>query len=345
MAQVRKTSNGFELVEWTDEINNIDHQYGFFTGMKLFKENFISKTEVSFDKSMNDTTLLPDSSRRLRDASKGVERKVETFLLPLGYFKHEDAITPEDIQNIRAAGTAAEDESFATVVAEKLEDMDYRVKQTHEYMMLNAAKGICKTPQGTVLANMFDEFDIQQQEVAFEFGNNSVNRKISELKQKVQSSLMTGTLAGDIRIIVGQDLFNSIVEDDSIRTAYLYYQNEGSQRYRDDLATYQSWGITEVFRHAGVEFLTYNATFKLPDGTTEKAVEDDEGFVVLPTARDMYRAYFGPANKLSGASRRGRRMFAYQYADPRDEFYDLEVETSPLFIPTQPKAIIKVKAA
>lgn len=344
MATVRTLSNGFQVTDWTDEINNIDSQYSFFTGMNMFKPKFIAQTNVSFDKSMNDTTLLPDSSRRERNASKGKDRNVQTFVLPTGYFKHDDSITPEDIQNIKAAGTANEATSMATIRFEKLEDMRFRVMQTHEYMMMNAAKGICKTPEGTVLANMFTEFGISQEVIDFalDVDTTDVDSKISELKNAVQGNLMTGSLAGDVRVVVGRGFFNALRNHPKIRAAYLSYQNQGKEQYREDLANYFAWGITETFRHGGVEFITYNATFKLPDGTTELATADKEGYTVLPNARDMYRAYYGPANKLSGANRAGKKMFAYEYPDPRDEFYDLECETAPLFIATQPKAIVKI---
>jgi len=344
MATVRTTTDGFKVTDWSDEINNIDRKYNFFTGMGIFSDNFKATTTISFDKDMNDLTLLPDSSRRERNASKGKERKVETFVLPLGYFKHDDAITPEDLQDVKMAGTANDVETWANIRAKKLEDMRWRVMLTHEYMMMKAAQGSCVTPEGTVLADMFSEFGVSQDTVDFQLDSSTtdVDAKISEVKNLVQKNLLTGSLAGRIQIVVGRGFFNALRNHANIRQSYLHYQNSGRQRLRDDLAQYFDWGITETFEHNGVEFIVYDATFKLPDGSTEVSTTDNEGYTVLPTARDMYRAYYGPANKLSLANMLGRKMFAFEYTDPRDEFYDMSVETSPLFIPTQPKAIVKV---
>jgi hypothetical protein len=65
MATTRSLTNGFQLVDWSDEINNVDNQAGLIGGMNLFRTQGISQTAVVFDKSMNDTTLLPQVSRCL----------------------------------------------------------------------------------------------------------------------------------------------------------------------------------------------------------------------------------------------------------------------------------------
>ena len=100
MATTRDYGNGFKLIDWTDAINNTDNQAGLIGSMNLYRTQGISQTAVVFDKSMNDTTLLPQVSRRAGDTTKGIDRKFETFSLPLAYFKHSDYITPEDIQAV-----------------------------------------------------------------------------------------------------------------------------------------------------------------------------------------------------------------------------------------------------
>ena len=46
--------------------------------------------------------------------------------------------------------------------AQKLADMRAQVDQSIEYMKLQAVKGIMKTPDGSVIADMFTEFSVTQ---------------------------------------------------------------------------------------------------------------------------------------------------------------------------------------
>lgn len=345
MATTRSLSNGFQLVDWSDEINNVDNQAGLIGGMNLFRTQGISQTAVVFDKSMNDTTLLPQVSRRGRETTKGNDRKVETFSLPLGYFKHSDYITPEDIQGWRMPGTPDGEESLANVRVQKLTDMRAQVEQTHEYMKLQAIKGICATPDGVVLADMFTEFGIAQHTIDFDLGDNttSVINKISELKRYLQTNLKTGGVMGGINVVVDGAFFDKLTTHPEVRQAYLYYTSQNNIN-RDSTNQFMAWGSVDQFRFKDVNFVTYDHVFKLPDGTTEAAVAASTGHVV-PVVRDLFRGYFGPSNKLSGANSVGREMFAYEFTDPKDEFHEMQVETSPLYFATQPSVLVKLTSS
>ena len=342
MATVRSYGNGFQLTEWTDEILNIDNQAGLIGGMNLFRTQGTGQTAIVFDKSMNDTTLLPQVSRRARETTKGNDRKVETFSLPLAYFKHSDYITPEDIQGWRMPGTADGEETLANVRVQKLTDMRAQVEQSLEYMKLQAVKGIMKTPDGVVIADMFTEFGVVQTTIDFDLGDatTDVNAKISELKRTLQSSLKTGGVIGGIRVVVDALFFDKLVSHPQIRQAYLYYASRFDIN-RDVTNQFMSWGSVDQFEYKGVTFVTYDHVFKLPDDTTEQAVADNTGHVI-PVVRDLFRGYYGPSNKLGGANGVGREMFAYEFTDPKDEFHEMQVETSPLFFATQPQSLIKL---
>lgn len=345
MATVRSYGDGFKLVDWTDEILNVDNQAGLISGMNLFRTQGISQTAVVFDKSMNDTTLLPQVSRRVRETTKGNDRKVETFSLPLGYFKHSDYITPEDIQGWRMPGTPDSPETMANVRVQKLADMRAQVDQTLEYMKLQAAKGICKTPDGVELADMFDEFNITQHVIDFALGTSSTNitNKISELKRYLQTNLKTGGVIRGINVIVDDSFFDKLVVHPEVKQAYLYFAAQQNIN-RDSTNQFMSWGSVDQFTFKGVTFMTYDHSFKLPNDTTEAAVATDTGHVI-PVVDGLFRGYYGPSNKLSGVNTVGREMFAYEFTDPKDEFHEMQVETSPLFFVTQPQVLVKLTSS
>lgn len=342
MATTYKLNNGMELIEWTDEIINLDNQAGLIGGMNLFRTQGTTQTSITFDKSMNDITLLPQVSRRARETTKGSDRKVELFSLPLGYFHHSDYITSEDIQGFRMPGTPASPESLANVRVQKLADMRARVEQTHEYMKLQAVKGICKTPDGSVLANMFTEFNITQEVIDFDLGTaaTDVNAKISQLKRFLQTNLKTGGVLQGINVVVDGEFFDKLVSHNQIRQAYLYYTSNNDVN-RNSTNQFMSWGSVDQFLYKGINFMSYDHVFKLPNGTTEAAVDANTGHVV-PVVRDLFRGHYGPSRKLSLANGVGREMFAFEKTDPDDEFHEMQVETAPLFYATQPQVLVKL---
>lgn len=344
MAITRSTSNGYKLVDWTDEINNIDNQFGLINGMNLFQTQGTSQTAIIFDKNVAETTLLPQVSRREGNTTKGIDRKSSIFSLPLAYFKHSDSIVPEDLQGWRQPGTPEAAEQFARVRAQKLADMRAQVDQSIEYMKLQAVKGVMKTPDGAVIADMFTEFSVAQQTIDFVLGTSTtdIDKKISQLKRYLQTNLKTGAaIQGKPVVIVDGSFFDKLISHPNIRQAYLYYQNSGAQRLRDETNSMMTWGSVDQFEHRGVIFMTYDATFKLPNGTTEAAVAVDTGHVI-PNVNGLFRGYYGPSNKLSGVNQVGREMFAYEYPDDRDEQHEMQVETSPLFFVTQPQVLVKL---
>jgi len=347
MTTARSVNNANKMIDWTTSINEIENQFGFIRSQNLFQKRPTSQTAIVFDKSSHDITLLPQSDRSGRESTVGKGRKVETFSLPLAYFKHTDRITPEDIQDWRAPDDSDQEETLNRVRVEKLTDMRLTADQTDEYLQLQAMKGIFKTPEGTEVANMFTEFDVTQLEVDFVLGTSTTNidAKIQEVKRHITSKIKSGGAIQGINVFVDESFFDKLVNHPKFREVYIQYINSGKQLLRDDLADYFSWGITDVVEHRGVTFISYPAEFNLPNGTTEKAFETDEGVAVARGVRDLFRGYYGPANKLSSANKAGQPMFAYEYTDPRDEYHDLQLEMAPLYFCTRPQSIVKVSSS
>lgn len=341
MPITRSFNDGNKVTEWTQEVNEIPNQYGFMRSQGYFRTQGTSQTAIVFDKNTTTITLLPQVSRRERNTTVGSDRKVETFSLPLAYFKHSEHITPEDIQGWRMPGTPDMAEALANVRVQKFADGRMAVDQTLEYMQIQAAKGISTTPDGAVLANMFTEFGISQEVQDFDLDNTSavVNDKIAKLKRYISANAQSGGIIRGIDVYCGVNFFDVLVNHPSIKEAYLNWSSNA--QYRQDQSMYMNWGVVDVFEHKGVRFMTYPAEFNLPNGTTAKVVGDDEAFVV-PRMDGLFRGYYGPANKLSLANQPGREIFAFEYTDQKDEFHDIEFETAPLYFCTKPKVLVKL---
>lgn len=344
MPVTRDPNNFNRVIEWTDEINEVANQYGMLNNDNIFDVRGTSQTAIIFDKNVNTITLLPDADRNARNRSYGKDRTVETFSLPLAYFDHADDITVQDIQDWRRPGDASAEETLDRVRSVKLQDLRYAVDQTHEYMKIQAIKGVSTTPEGTVLANMFTEFGIALKQIDFDLGTatTNVDSKIAELKRHVTSNLKgAGPLRG-LDVMVDESFFDKLINHPKMKEIYL--NSQSNAQYQRDISNYMPWGVSDVFAVRGVRFMTYAANFTLPDGTTDTAFAVDEGYTII-RANGMYRGYVGPSNKLTGANQPGQAMFAYEYRDPKDEFHEMDVQTSPLFFCTKPGAIVKVTSS
>jgi hypothetical protein len=330
-------------IEWTESINEIPNQSGFINSRNLFQPNFTDQESILFDRIESSTTLLADTDRRVGDAGYGKDRDVTTFSLPLGYMKKKDNITKQDFLSKRRAGTASENDTLANVISEKLTDLRHSVDQTHEYMKLQAIKGISTTPSGTVLANMFTEFGETQIDVDFDLGTAGTNvaAKCAEVKDSIVKNIKTGqVIGGVIEIVTDRSFFDKLVSHPNVSAAYL--NSISNVRYQQDLSNYLTTGISDVFEYQGLRFVVYSHVFNLPGGATEVAIAADTGHAI-PNVNGLFKAYYGPSQRLGSTG--GMEMFAYEYRDPRDMYHELTVETAPLMFGSKPLALVKVSTS
>ena len=356
MSVTRQLSNGQMLTEWTEEVNNIPNQYGVLNGSNLFTGKSTGQTSFVFDKTTSQIVLLSQTRRNAGPATKGMDRKVETFSLALPYFLYQDYITPQDVQSLRKPGTSDDAESLANVLADKLEDMRLTADQTREFMKIQAIKGQTTDAEGSELADMFGELGLTaaNYQVDFDLGNaaSDIDQKIAQLKRGVAKNALAGGRIGTIEVMVTPEFFDALVSHPKIREAYLHYaaKSNNSDAVRGNLQVFEEWGVVDRFEHKGVLFYTYDARFNVDqgDGTVDEVrglgsnsgsrdTTTKEGFTIVRGMRNVYNGVFGPANTLSGANVGGSEIMVRQYTDPKDKFHEMELEMSGLYYMTRPQ--------
>lgn len=333
-------SNGFNLIEHTDIINEIDRQYQIFDDA-LFDTTYTNQTAVLFDVNSTKTTLVPAIERGAKNSVYGSDDVVQTRALPLAYFKASDYITSDDLLSQRRRGTDNQNETLDLVRADKLTKLRRQLDQTVEWLKLQAVKGVFKTPQGTVIADLFDEFGVAQTEVNFELDDNTTDvlGKVRQLRRLVREKLTNGGFYSGLDVYTSPEFFDALISHASVKEAYKYYvatdQARGGQPLRDNL--------NDVFDFGGVRFISLDGSFALPNGTSDPLVEEGIAHVV-PKVNGLFRSVFGSSNKLELVTRSGQEMFAWEYMDPQGEYLELQAEMAPLMYCTRPAALIKLKA-
>lgn len=345
MSVTRDFFNSFKTTDFVEGISEVGNQYGLVNSMgDLFKTNYTGQTAVLFDKDYATTSLLPQVRRGEHTSTQGKERNADMFALPLGYFSHSDRLTGQDIQNQRKVGTT-EVQDLASATAEKMTDLRRSWDQTQEFMKIQALKGISRSPDGKVMANMFTEFSATQKSIDFLLGtaSTSIDTKISELKRHIAGNVKNGGVISGIKILVDNLFFDKLINHANIRSAYNYYQNSGSQINRESQAKYMSYGVVDSFTHKNVEFIAYDASFTLPDGVTQEAAFDaNSGLAFATGVPGLFQSWYGPAETLSGANQAGQELRVSTWVDPKDRFVEFNIESAPLHVCMRPSSLVKL---
>jgi hypothetical protein len=335
MAITRSFSNANEVTEYTQEINALDRQF-----TALIPENLITKFDapyktVTFQKDTRTTTLLESVNRGGKGTTWNQDRVWDEFEIRLAYFKHSDRLTPEDIDSVRAWGLPDGVERIDAARVRKLENMRRAFEQTMEYMKWKmATTGQCVTPSGQLVVDMFAEFGITQTEVTWDLTSSSfdLSAALRDLQNKTADNLAMGGEAMPFEVNLSTADFDALIAHANVKDTYKYFSATVNPQ-RDN--------IVDGFRHAGVFIRPRYGAFNLPTGVTEKLLEDGAGYSI-PMA-PIYRQYAGTAFKLSQVNGgQIAEMYVNQYADPRDEYLELVLESSPLFVSERPAATIKI---
>jgi len=359
---IRSLDNPSRLTDLTTEINEQDNQFGVFNAMGLFNVESVSQETITFEKNIKNVTLIPQTTRRGGQASRGVNREYEVYNLNVPYFEHKDFIGVQDIQGYRGNSLDGQAESLAVASAKKVMDMRESADQTREYMQIEAIKGLTKDAYGVVIADMFKEFGLdtrRNDEISaegfsldFDLGNaaTKVYDKVDELKRYVGKKAATGASIGRIEVPCSESFFDALKNHESVQEAYAMWSNRGGQNggkeiYRESLSIFANWGVYSTFEINGVLFWTYPAEFSVDqgDGTydTVTAFTGKEGYTIVHGVKDAYRGAFGPRNTLSGANVGGSELYMSEYRDVYDKSIEFTLEMSPLYWLARPQLSIR----
>lgn len=346
MPAVFNPTNPFEVIDFTDAINEIDNQYGVIRQMGIFETQGTSLTTIDFDRIANTTTLIPASNPVAHNNGYKEDRDVANFAMRLSFYRDQDYLTPQDIQDKRQPGTDMM-ESFNNAAAVKMTDMRYNADQTDEYLQFMAMTGAL--PAGTVpnTTSMYELFglDVNDFTIDLETESNGTNidAKLSQVKRAIGAGFKSGSPAGAVDFWLDYELYDELTNHVQLREAYQSYQNSGAQRLRDDLSTYMSWGVMDMFEHRGIRFFAYNPDFNQKDGSTVSVLSAGQGIAVPRSSRGMFRGYFGPANKLPTANTPGtNEWYAFSRMTRDQEAYEMEIQSRRLYWATKPAAIIQL---
>jgi hypothetical protein len=322
----------FNMAALTAAINIIPNRYGLLGEIGLFAPKPVRTRSVLVEEYAGRLTLLPTrpvgSPGTVAQAGK---RRVRSFIIP--HIPHDDVILPDEVQGLRAFGSETEMEALSSVMARHLADLRNKHAITLEHLRMGAIKGQILDADGSVLVDLFAEYGITQQTLAFDLANANANikKKCYDLLRAVEDNLL-GEVSTGVMVLCSPEFFDALTTHPKVEAAYARWQ-EG-QVLIDDMRA--------GFTFAGITFREYRGQVTAPDGTTRRFIAAGEAHAFPLGTMDTFATYFAPADFNETVNTLGQELYAKQEPREFDRGVNLHSQSNPLPMCHRPGVLVKL---
>ena len=323
------------MASLTAAINLIPNRYGRLEALNLFPAKPVRTRQIIVEEYAGKLNLLPTKP----PGSPGTvgergKRKLRSFVIP--HIPHDDVVLPEEVQGIRAFGSETEMEAISGVLARHLETMRNKHAITLEHLRMGALKGEILDADGSVISNLFTEFQITPQSVNFDLANanSEVKGHCYDLLTKIEDALQGEFMTG-VRCLCSPSFFEALTSHANVLDAYSRFQ-EGAW-LREDVRT--------GFTYGGITFEEYRGQASSADGAVRKFIADGEAHCFPVGTVDTFGTYFAPADFNETVNTLGQPLYAKQAPRQFDRGTDLHTQSNPLPMCHRPGVLIKLTAA
>lgn len=318
----------FSIANLTAAINKLPAIPGKVGAMGLFEEKGVNSTSVVIDEREGRLVLVPNTSRNDDPApvkaGKRKRRSFETLHLPVAR-----PLLPSQIQGIAAFGQEGTAAPVATVINDNLQELKNSIEATREFQRVGALRGKLLDSDGSVLFDLYKEFEVEQKTINVNLGAAGTNvRKACLDAKRYSESKLGGVMVTGFRSLCGPDWFDAFIEHEKVKAAFANYQ-EAQDRLGGDLRN--------GFTFGGIEFIEYDVTVSSQRFIPANVAQ------VFPVAKGVFRMFNAPANYNETVNTLGLPF--YSKAEPRKlgKGWDLEAQGNPLAMCLFPEALVELK--
>lgn len=321
----------FTATSLTAAINKLPMQYGKLGAMGIFAEKGIPTTFATIEVKDGRLVLVKNTDRSAEGTQlkngKRSRRTFECAHLPL-----TGQLLPGELQNITAFGGDGTPQlaSQAQVINDRLLELKTSIEVTREWHRLGAIKGKILDADGSVIYDLYDEFDITEKsiEIPFTTATTDVRKFCLDAKRHAEPKL-GGAIVTGFKALCDKDFFDAFTSHKTVQAAYANYQ--GAQ---DRLGGDQRSG----FVYGGIEFIEYEATISgqkfIPAATAR----------VFPVGTGVFGMYNAPANYNEAVNTIGLPYYAKSEPRKMGKGWDMEVQANPLAMCHYPEALVELVA-
>ncbi len=316
----------FSVSSLTAAINEQEYLPGRISSLGLFQEEGITTLTVQIEKDGDTLALVPAGERGTSGLVVGASKRqmipFNTVHLPQRF-----TIKADEIQGIRAFGTATELQAVQGVVNTRLSKAKRQLDATHEFQRMGALNGLVLDADGsTVLLNIYQAFGVEQQVLSMGLNDSAtkIRVKCGEALDMQDDELGSVTSSG-ARAFCGKNFWNKLITHKSVEETYLNTIQAAELR-GDARDSFELGGITwERYRGriAGVTFIHDDQARLIPEGVPE-----------------LYISCFAPADYMETANTQGLPYYSKLEPLPFNKGMAGEAQSNPLHLCTRPRAQI-----
>jgi hypothetical protein len=261
------------------------------------------------------------------------KRKLRSFVVP--HVPLDDVVLPEEVQGVRAFGSETDMDSVAAVLAQHLQSMRNKHAITLEHLRMGALKGVILDADGSVLHNLYTEFEITAKAVNFALTTDATNVRnkcvevIGHIEDNLRGEFMTG-----VRCLCSPEFFEELVGHAKVEKAYENYA-QGAM-LRDDVRT--------GFAFGGIVFEEYRGQASNVAGSVVRFIAAGEAHCFPLGTIDTFGTYFAPADFNETVNTLGQPIYAKQEPRKFERGTDLHTQSNPLPMCHRPGVLVKLTA-
>jgi hypothetical protein len=322
----------FSMANLTAAINHVPNRYGRLEALNLFPAKPTRFRQILIEERNGVLNLLPT----LPVGSPGTvgvrgKRKLRSFVVP--HIPHDDVVAPEEVQGIRAFGSETELETVAGVLAQHLETMRNKHAITLEHLRMGALKGVILDADGSVLYDLFDEFDITSKSTSFALASDGTNvrQKCIDVLAHIEDNLR-GEFMTSVRCLCSPEFFEKLTGHTKVEKAYENFQQ--GVMLRDD--------VRAGFTFGGITFEEYRGQATDGNGASRRFIAAGEAHAFPVGTVDTFATYFSPADFNETVNTLGQPLYAKQEPRKFERGTDLHTQSNPLPMCHRPGVLVKL---
>jgi len=328
--------DAFNMMSLTQAINLLPTKYGRLNQMNLFPEKGVRTRTIAVEEVNGVLTLLPTAPvGSVGVSNKMGKRKVRPFSIP--HIPMDDVILPSEYEGIREFGSETELKTLASVMNDHLQTAKDKFDITLEYLRMGALKGVIMDADGSVLYNLYNEFEITQKVVYFdlETDDTDVLAKCKEVVRHIEDNLK-GEVYSGVYCLCSADFFDALIAHGSVSQYYTNWSNAAiianNGQYPDP---------RKGFTFGGITFEEYRASAPDKDGVTRQFITDNEAHFFPVGTMSAFATIYAPADFIETVNTLGKPLYAKQVPEPMGRRVDLHVQSNPLPICYRPGLLVK----
>ncbi len=325
---------GFGMAQLTQAINLIPNRYGRIGALGLMPAKPVRQRQIVVEEHNGVLNLLPT----LPPGTPGTvgrrgKRTLRSFVIP--HIPHDDVVLPEEVQGLRAFGSETDTEALAAVLARHLGTMRNKHAITLEHLRMGALKGVILDADGSVLYDLYDEFDIAAQTVNCELGTASTNvkAKVISVLALIEDALQ-GEFMTQVHCLCSPEFFTALTSHPKVEKAFENWQN-GALLIND---------VRRGFTFGGVTFEEYRGQASDPSGTVRRFIAAGEAHAFPLGTIDTFGTYFAPADFNETVNTLGQELYAKQEPRKFERGTDVHTQSNPLPMCHRPGVLIRLTA-